>query len=64
MAGCRLIALPAPSGYRRELMSRRAPTLALLGALLLTSLLGPALFGAVDLAGHLLLRRWHASEKD
>jgi NitT/TauT family transport system permease protein len=27
------------------------------------SLLGLAIFGAVDLAGHLLLRRWHPSEK-
>jgi NitT/TauT family transport system permease protein len=33
-------------------------------AVLLTSLLGLALFGAVNLAGHLLLRRWHASEKE
>ena len=32
-------------------------------AVLLTSLLGLALFGAVNLASHLLLRRWHASEK-
>jgi NitT/TauT family transport system permease protein len=33
-------------------------------AVLLTSLLGLALFGAVNLAGHLLLRHWHVSEKD
>lgn len=33
-------------------------------AVLLTSLLGLALFGAVNLVGHLLLRRWHASEKE
>lgn len=33
-------------------------------AVLLTSLLGLALFGAVNLASHLLLRRWHASEKE
>jgi NitT/TauT family transport system permease protein len=33
-------------------------------AVLLTSLLGLALFAAVNLAGHLLLRRWHASEKE
>jgi NitT/TauT family transport system permease protein len=32
-------------------------------AVLLTSLLGLALFGAVNLIGHLLLRHWHASEK-
>lgn len=32
-------------------------------AVLLTSLLGLALFGAVNLISHLLLRRWHASEK-
>jgi NitT/TauT family transport system permease protein len=33
-------------------------------AVLLTSLLGLALFGCVNLASHLLLRRWHASEKE
>ena len=33
-------------------------------AVLLTSLLGLALFGAVNLASHLLLRRWHASERE
>ena len=33
-------------------------------AVLLTSLLGLMLFGSVNLAGHLLLRRWHASEKE
>ena len=32
-------------------------------AVVLTSLMGLALFGAVNLAAHLLLRRWHASEK-
>lgn len=32
-------------------------------AVLLASLLGLALFGAVNLAGHLLLRRWHATEQ-
>ena len=32
-------------------------------AVLLTSLLGLALFAAVNFTGHLLLRRWHASEK-
>jgi NitT/TauT family transport system permease protein len=31
-------------------------------AMLLASLLGLAMFGAVNLAGHLALRRWHASE--
>jgi NitT/TauT family transport system permease protein len=31
-------------------------------AVLLVSGLGLALFGAVNLAGHLLMRRWHASE--
>jgi len=29
---------------------------------LLASALGLALFGAVNLLGYLLLRRWHASE--
>jgi NitT/TauT family transport system permease protein len=33
-------------------------------AVLLTSLLGLALFGVVNLVSHLLLRRWHASEKE
>ena len=33
-------------------------------AVLLASLLGLAMFGAVNLAGHLLLRRWHASERE
>jgi NitT/TauT family transport system permease protein len=33
-------------------------------AVLLTSLLGLAMFGAVNVTSHLLLRKWHASEKD
>ncbi|HEX4125578.1 MAG TPA: ABC transporter permease [Tepidisphaeraceae bacterium] len=33
-------------------------------AVLLVSGLGLALFGAVNLVGHLLLRRWHASEQN
>jgi NitT/TauT family transport system permease protein len=33
-------------------------------AVLLVSALGLAFFGAVNLAGHLLLRRWHASEQN
>jgi NitT/TauT family transport system permease protein len=32
-------------------------------AVILASLLGLAMFGAVNLAGHLALRRWHASER-
>jgi NitT/TauT family transport system permease protein len=32
-------------------------------AVLLASFLGLALFGAINLAGLLLLRRWHASER-
>lgn len=32
-------------------------------AVILASLLGLALFGAVNLCGHLALRRWHASER-
>lgn len=32
-------------------------------AILVASLLGLTLFGLVNLAGHLLLRRWHASER-
>lgn len=33
-------------------------------AVILTSLLGLVLFGTVNLVGHLLLHRWHASEKE
>jgi NitT/TauT family transport system permease protein len=33
-------------------------------AVLLASALGLAMFGAVNLFGHLLLRNWHASERD
>jgi NitT/TauT family transport system permease protein len=33
-------------------------------AVLLASLLGLAMFGAVNLFGHLLLRNWHASERE
>lgn len=33
-------------------------------SVLLTSLLGLAMFAAVNAASHLLLRRWHASEKE
>lgn len=35
----------------------------LFAAVVVASLLGLAIFGAVDLLGHLLLRRWHPSEK-
>ena len=35
----------------------------LFAAVLSASLLGLLIFGAVNLAGHLLLRRWHPSEK-
>jgi NitT/TauT family transport system permease protein len=41
--------------------ARNGRTDRVFAAVLLTSLLGLALFGAVNLAGHLLLRRWHAS---
>jgi NitT/TauT family transport system permease protein len=33
-------------------------------AVLIASLLGLALFAVVNLAGHLMLRRWHASERE
>jgi NitT/TauT family transport system permease protein len=33
-------------------------------AVLIASILGLGLFAAVNLAGHLLLRRWHASERE
>jgi NitT/TauT family transport system permease protein len=42
---------------------RQLRTDLLFAAVLSASLLGLAIFGAVDLAGHLLLRRWHPSEK-
>jgi NitT/TauT family transport system permease protein len=43
--------------------NRQLRTDLLFAAVLSASLLGLAIFGAVDLAGHLLLRRWHPSEK-
>ena len=42
---------------------RQLRTDLLFAAVLSASLLGFAIFGAVNLAGHLLLRRWHPSEK-
>jgi NitT/TauT family transport system permease protein len=32
-------------------------------AVLVASMLGLAMFAAVNLAGHLMLRRWHAAEQ-
>ena len=43
--------------------NRQLETDLLFAAVLAASLLGLALFSAVNLAGHLLLRRWHPSEK-
>lgn len=43
--------------------NRQLRTDLLFAAVIAASLLGLAIFGAVDLAGHLLLRRWHPSEK-
>jgi NitT/TauT family transport system permease protein len=43
--------------------NRQLRTDLLFAAVLSASLLGLAIFGAVNLAGHLLLRRWHPSEK-
>jgi NitT/TauT family transport system permease protein len=43
--------------------NRQLRTDLLFAAVLCASLLGLAIFGAVDFAGHLLLRRWHPSEK-
>ena len=43
--------------------SRQLETGLLFAAVLSASILGLALFGAVNFAGHLLLRRWHPSEK-
>jgi NitT/TauT family transport system permease protein len=42
---------------------RQLRTDLLFAAVLSASILGLAIFGAVNLAGHLLLRRWHPSEK-
>jgi NitT/TauT family transport system permease protein len=44
--------------------SRESRTDRLFAAVGLASLLGLALFGAVSLASHLMLRRWHASERE
>jgi NitT/TauT family transport system permease protein len=43
--------------------SKESKTALAFAAVILASLLGLALFGAVNLAGHLALRRWHASEQ-
>lgn len=43
--------------------NRQLRTNLLFAAVLSASLLGLAIFGAVNLVGHLLLRRWHPSEK-
>jgi NitT/TauT family transport system permease protein len=43
--------------------NRQLRTDLLFAAVLSASLLGLAMFGAVNLAGYLLLRRWHPSEK-
>ncbi len=43
--------------------NRQLRTDLLFAAVLSASLLGLAIFGAVNLCGHLLLRRWHPSEK-
>jgi NitT/TauT family transport system permease protein len=43
--------------------NRQARTDLVFAAVLSATLLGLAIFGAVNLAGHLLLRRWHPSEK-
>lgn len=43
--------------------NRQLRTDLLFAAVIAASLLGLAIFGVVNLAGHLLLRRWHPSEK-
>ena len=43
---------------------RNGRTDLLFAAILMASLLGLAMFGLINAAGHLLLRRWHASERD
>jgi NitT/TauT family transport system permease protein len=43
--------------------NRQAKTDLLFAAVVAASLLGLAIFGAVNVAGYLLLRRWHPSEK-
>jgi NitT/TauT family transport system permease protein len=50
-------------GLRILSASKQSQTDLAFAAVLLASLLGLTLFGAVNLAGHLALRRWHASER-
>ena len=44
--------------------TKRGQTDLVFAAMLASSVLGLAMFGAVNLVGHLLLRRWHASEME
>ena len=50
-------------GVRIANAARNGQTATVFAAVLLASFLGLALFGAINLAGSLLLRRWHASER-
>jgi len=50
-------------GVRIVSATKQSETDLAFAAVLLASLLGLAMFGAVNLAGHLALRRWHASEQ-
>ncbi|MFI5381380.1 MAG: ABC transporter permease [Tepidisphaerales bacterium] len=43
---------------------RNGKTDLLFAAILMASLLGLAMFGLINAGGHLLLRRWHASERE
>lgn len=49
-------------GTTIQVAMKESHTATVFAAILLASLLGLALFGAVNLAGHFALRRWHASE--
>jgi NitT/TauT family transport system permease protein len=51
-------------GVRIASAARNGHTDRVFAAVLLASFLGLALFGAINLAGMLLLRRWHASERE
>jgi len=54
-AGLGIVVLAANRQLRTDLV---------FAAVLLAALLGLCLFGAVNVAGHFLLRRWHPSERD
>jgi NitT/TauT family transport system permease protein len=50
-------------GVRIISASKNGHTASVFAAVLVVSLLGLAMFGSVNIIGHLMLRRWHASEQ-